>query len=168
MISLLKKKQFSILFIASICLSCQQKENKVGAIPVFSASTYKQEVGQYKDSINNVLSTLNLDKKDLFGSSAEGGEASVYRKEKDTLKAGLVYYGEGGKVEYELYYRKGKVVLFNELTSRYKVPINMEPAKIDNESHRTFVIHDGRVLDEKDGKEIEALIQELEKDIRQQ
>lgn len=162
------KRLFSILFLVSLGLACRQKENKVGGIPVFSESTYKQEVGQYKDSINNVLSTLNLDKKDLFGSSAEGGEASVYHKDKDTLKVGLVYYGEGGKMEYELYYRKGKVLLFNELSSRYKSPINIEPTKIENESRRTFVIHEGAVLDEKDGKEVASLIKELEKDVRQQ
>jgi hypothetical protein len=168
MTSSLDRTLFSLLFLLSLSLACRQKESKVGGIPVFSAATFKQEVIEYKDSVNKVLSTLSLDKKDIVGASAEGGEASVYGKGKDTLKVALVYYGEGGKVEYELYYRKGKVVLFNEVTSRYKVPINMEPAKIEDESHRTFVIHEGAVLDEKDGQEVLSLIRELEKDIRQQ
>lgn len=102
---------------------------------------YVREIQEYADSIERKLSELSEIKTAVFGSSAEGGEISVYRSGADTLKLKAVYYGEMGKNEYKLYLRNKKLVLFKERAVAYRSPIGEKSVRIDKETTSVFVLN---------------------------
>jgi hypothetical protein len=113
---------------------------------------YTTEVQKYVDSVEKNLSGLVETRMNVFGSSAEGGQISVYRRGTDTLKLKAVYYGETGRNVYEFYSRTNKLVFFLEKAASYKSPIGKNPVKIDQESSRSFVFYGDEVVLGKQGK----------------
>lgn len=118
-------------------------KDSIGAI---DTATYVVAAEKYLDSIKRNISGLEVIKKDVFGSSAEGGEISIYRSGSDTLKLKAVYYGETGKNEYDLYLRKKKLVLFIERNVFYKSRIGKDPVKIDRTALMSFILDNGKVI----------------------
>lgn len=137
----------------------QEVENEVTA--------YHNITLAYKDSIDHQSSTLKKVHIDL-DAPAEGGEATLYLSEKDTLKMDITFYGEMGKRVYVLYLKSNHPVFCIDTNILYREPIYLsKEMKIASTSVDKIVLRNNAIISWwQNGKTVKDNYEEKAKEIR--
>lgn len=84
-----------------------------------------QQIDNYKKIVESNKTGMKSIRRDIYESS-EGGFMELFYNEVDTLKKEIVYYGETGKREINIYQKTGKPILIEDKDIIYRDPIYVD------------------------------------------
>ena len=83
----------------------------------------KEAIDAYVKNVENTLETYSKCENTVFDLSTEGAQLLTYYDDNNLVKLDVVYYGETGKVEKEMYLKDNQVVHNNVINEHYNQPI---------------------------------------------